>query len=70
LNFGETFLYEHEPYLSVLYHLNRNVKLELTGAYRTVIWSTSDDSWTNGDTYAVPNRSFVVGFGVLFPASF
>jgi len=70
LNFGETFLYEHEPYLSVLYHLNRNVKLELTGAYKTVIWSTSDDSWANGDTYAVTNRSFVIGFGVLFPVSF
>jgi hypothetical protein len=70
LNFGETFLYEHEPYLSLLYHLNRNVKLELTGAYKTVIWSTSDDSWANGDTYALPNRSFVLGFGVLFPVSF
>jgi hypothetical protein len=70
LNFGDTFLYEHTPYLSALYHLNRNVKLELTAAYRTVIWSTSDDSWVNGDTYAVANRSFVVGFGVLFPVSF
>lgn len=70
LNFGDTFLYEHEPYLSVLYHLNRNIKLELTTAFKTVIWSTSDDSWANGDTYAVPNRSFVVGLGVLFPVSF
>jgi hypothetical protein len=70
LNFGETFLYEHTPYLSALYHLNRNVKLELTAAYRTVIWSTSDDSWANGDTYAVASRSFVVGFGLLFPVSF
>jgi len=70
LNFGETLLYEHEPYLSVLYHLNRNLKLELTGAYRTVTWSTSWDSWANGDAYAVPNRSFVVGFGVLLPVSF
>jgi hypothetical protein len=70
LNFGDAFLYEHGPYLSALYHLNRNVKLELTGAYRTVIWSTSDDSWANGDTYAVPNRTFVLGFGVLFPVSF
>ena len=54
----------------MLYHLNRNVKLELTGAFRTVIWSTSDDSWANGDTYAVANRSLVVGFGVLVPFSF
>ena len=70
LNFGDTFFYEHEPDLSVLYHLNRNVKLELTGAYKTVIWSTSEDSWVNGDTYAVASRSFVVGFAVLFPLSF
>ena len=55
---------------AVLYHLNRNIKLELTGAFKTVIWSTSDDSWTNGDTYAVPARSFVLGVGVLFPVSF
>jgi hypothetical protein len=71
LNFGETFLYEHGPYLEVLYHLNRNIKLELTGAYKTVIWSTSDAYWSWGwDNYAVPNRSFVVGLGVLFPLSF
>jgi len=70
LNFGETFFYEHEPYLSVLYHLNRNVKLELTGAYKTVTWSTSEDSWANWDTYTVNYRAFVVGFGVLFPVTF
>jgi hypothetical protein len=70
LNFGDTFLYEHGPYLSALYHLNRNVKLELTGAYRTVIWSSSEDSLANLDTYTVPNRSFVISFGVLFPVSF
>jgi hypothetical protein len=68
LNFGETFIYEHGPYLSVLYHLNRNVKLELTTAFKTVIWSSSDDSVPG--TYSVPNRSLVVGFGVLFPVSF
>jgi hypothetical protein len=70
LNFGDAFLYEQTPYLAVLYHLNRNVKLELTGAYRTVIWSSSEDSLANGDTYTVSNRSFVLGFGLLFPVSF
>jgi len=70
LNFGETLLYEHEPYVSVLYHLNRSVKLELTGAYKTVVWSSSEDSLANGDTYAVRNRSLVVGFALLFPVSF
>ena len=70
VNFGDTFLYEHVPYLSALYHLNRNVKLELTAAYTTVIWSSSEDSLANGDTYTVPDRSLVVGLGVLFPVSF
>ena len=70
LNFGETFLYEHEPYLSVLYHLNRSMKLELTGAYKTVTWSSSEDSLANGDTYAVNYRAFVFGFGLLFPVTF
>ena len=70
LNFGQTFLYEHTPYLSVLYHLNRNIKLELSGAYKTVIWSSSEDSLANGDSYAVRNRSLVVGLGLLFPVSF
>jgi hypothetical protein len=69
LNFGETFLYEHGPYLSVLYHLNRNIKLELAGAYRTVIWSSSEDSLANSTTYTVASRSLVVSFGVLFPFS-
>jgi hypothetical protein len=70
LNFGDTFLYEHEPYLSVLYHLNRNLKLELTGAYKTVTWSSSEDSLANGDTYDVNYRAFVFSFGLLFPVTF
>lgn len=70
LNFGDTFFYEHEPYLSVLYHLNRNIKLELSAALKTVRWSSSEDSLANGDTYAVNYRAFIVGFGVLFPVTF
>jgi len=70
LNFGETFFYEHEPYLSVLYHLNRAITLELTGAYKTVTWSSSEDSLANGDTYAVNYHAFVFGFGLLFPVTF
>jgi hypothetical protein len=70
LNFGETFLYEQEPYLSVLYHLGRSVKLELTVAYKAITWSSSADSLANGDSYAVGYRAFVVGLRVLFPVSF
>jgi hypothetical protein len=72
LNFGDRFFYEHEPYLSVLYHLNRNVKLELTGAYKIVTWSTSEDAETapGGEPYAVNAGAFVLGVGLLFPVSF
>jgi hypothetical protein len=71
LNFGEKFFYEHEPYLSVLYHLNRNVKLELTGAYRIVTWSSSEESLADdGFHYTETYKAFVLGFGVLFPVSF
>ena len=43
---------------------------ELTGAYKTVTWSSSEDSLANGDTYAVNYRAFVFGFGLLFPVTF
>ena len=35
LNFSDALIYEHDPYLSFIYHLNEQVKLELFGAYRT-----------------------------------
>ena len=54
----------------MLYHLNRSIKLELTEAYKTVTWSSSEDSLANGDTYAVNYRAFVFGFGLLFPVTF
>jgi len=69
LNFGSTLLYEHEPYLSVLYHLSENLKLELTGAYRTVTWNSSADTLADGDSYTVDYKAFIFGFAVLFPVA-
>ncbi len=70
LNFGSTLIYEHSPYAQLLYHLTRTVKLELTGAYRTVLWSTSRDVRVNtGATYTLPQHTFVLGLGVLLTFS-
>jgi hypothetical protein len=66
LNFGSTVIYEQAPYLSVLYHLSPSIKLELTGSYRSVVWSSSEDSLAAGDSYQVASRAFGVGFGVLY----
>jgi len=67
LNFGESLLYEHEPYLAVLYHLSPGVQLELSGACKTVNWSTSREVIVAGDShYQVSYRAWVIGAGVLF----
>ena len=67
LNFGNTPVYEHWPYLTVLFHLSPNIKLELTGSYRSVIWSTSQDIKDTGAAgYSINYNAFSVGLGVLF----
>jgi hypothetical protein len=68
LNFGDTLIYEHAPYLELLYHLSPTVKLELTGTYRLRTWSTSEDflSEFDGATYSARSGSFVLGFGAVF----
>ena len=41
LNFGTTLIYEGYPYLTVLWHATPEVGIELSGAYKTTVWSTS-----------------------------
>lgn len=68
LNFGETVLYGHAPYLNVLYHLSPTVKVDATLARRTRTWSTSEDVQndpTHGD-YRKRVRSWMVGLGTIF----
>ncbi len=67
LNFGETFLYGHAPYLNVLYHLSPTVKIDATVAHRTRTWSTSEDVQddpAHGD-YRRRVRSWVIGLGTV-----
>ena len=68
LNFAETLLYGHGPYLNVLYHFSPVVKLDATVARRTRIWSTSEDVQDDpghGD-YEKKIRSWLLGLGVIF----
>ena len=59
LNFGNTFIYEHTPYIDILFHLQRAVKLELKLAYRTVLWDFEHDP------DPVRSSTFGIGLGVL-----
>jgi hypothetical protein len=67
LNFGNTTVYKHWPYLNVLFHLTQVVKLEATAAYKTVVWSTSQEVKDSDEPgYEVDYRAFVLGLGLLF----
>lgn len=66
LSFGESLLYEHAPYVALLYHVSPAVQLELSGSYRTLIWSTSQDVLDAGQSsYRAALGSWVVGLGLL-----
>ena len=68
LNFSETLVYKHYPYIDILFHLTPNIKLEASGAYKTVTWTTSQDVIDRGknQTYIVDHRAWVVGLSALF----
>ncbi len=66
LNFSEVLIYEHDPYLNLVYHLNRRIKLELFGAWRFRTWSTSEDVAAAGESgYRVQDRIFILGTGII-----
>jgi hypothetical protein len=66
LNFGESLLYEHTPYLAAIYHLSPILKLELSGGYRTVIWSSSRDVIDSPEAgYTATSHSLFASVGLL-----
>ena len=70
LNFGEKLIYERWPYLNLLYHASPNLKLELTGAYRTTTWTESEDVVAAAESgWEVDSKALVVGIGVLLMVS-
>ena len=71
LNFGSTLIYQDYPYLSALWHAAQEVGIELSGAYRTTVWSTSA-AWTAASLpgYSVAQQTWVVSLGVVYTPSF
>jgi hypothetical protein len=71
LNFGSTLIYQDYPYLTALWHATPEVGIELSGAYKTTVWSTSD-SWVAAGwgTYSTSQRSLVFSLGVVYTPSF
>jgi hypothetical protein len=71
LNFGSSIIYENYPYVTALWHATTEVGIELSAAYKTTVWSTSD-SWLAAawGTYTAPQQSWVVSLGVVYTPSF
>jgi hypothetical protein len=66
LNFGETLIYEHGPYLALLYHVSPAMQLELSASYPVRIWTTSPDVLTAGETpYQKELGRLELGLGLL-----
>ncbi len=53
LNYGSTLIYESYPWLAVNYHVTPELMLQLAGAYRSTVWSTS--AQVAGQTADLPN---------------
>jgi hypothetical protein len=72
LNFGSTLLYQTYPYLTVLWHATPDIALELGGAYKTTVWSTSSSvaNWGGLPDYQVYFNSFTLTLGVVITLAF
>ncbi len=74
LNFGDTTIYQSYPYLTVLWHATPDLGIELSGAYKTIAWSTSKDPGfaANGGLPYDPVyfSTWVVSVGVVYNLSF
>jgi len=71
LNFGSTLVYQSYPWLTVLWHATPEVGIELSGAYKTTVWSTSS-AWLagGGNSYSIPVTSLNFSVGVVYTPSF
>lgn len=71
LNFGTTLIYESYPYLSLLWHMTPEVGIELAGALKTTVWSTSA-SWqaAGWSPYSTPVTSWVFSLGLVYTPVF
>jgi len=67
LNFGSTLIYQSYPYLTVLWHATAELGIELAGAHKTTVWSTSA-SWgalPGWDSYSTPVNTWAFSLGIV-----
>jgi hypothetical protein len=72
LNFGSTLLYQAYPYLTLLWHATPEIGIELGGAYKSTVWSSSkswvvDAGWS---PYSETVASWTVSLGLVMNLSF
>jgi hypothetical protein len=72
LNFGSTPLYQSYPYLTLLWHATPEIGVELGGAYKTTVWSSSkswvvDAGWS---PYSETVASWTVALGLVVNLSY
>jgi len=65
LNFSESLLYEHGPYVNFLYHINKLVKFEARANLHFRTWTTGEDSLALGDSYNVIENGLTIGLGII-----
>ncbi len=65
LNFSESLLYEHGPYVNFLYHINKLIKLEARANLHFRTWTTGEDSIALGDSYSVIEKGLNIGLGII-----
>jgi hypothetical protein len=72
LNFGSTPVYQSYPYLSVLWHATPEIGIELAGAPKATVWSTSE-SWaalSGWSQYSETVRSWTISLGAVITLTF
>ncbi len=67
LNYGTTLIYESYPYLTVGCHVLPELLVQVGGAYKTTIWSTSQQVLASGQgPYQVAYGRWVMSLNVIF----
>jgi len=71
VNFGTTIIYQSYPYLTILWHAAPEIGIELAGAYKTTVWSTSA-SWAAAlwSPYSTPVNTWAFSLGVVYTPSY
>lgn len=66
LNFGDSPLYEHGPYLSLILHSRQNLLFSLTGHYSVRTWSSSESFETAGGEYQVNDQRYTLEASIIW----